>query len=215
MDGHPDGFGRRTESRLQADSPQLPPSKRAPAAEAAGPSARAIRQVASSQSFLPPPPLLMLCLRPPCVSSVRWEVSLKVRSAGAVPRKPMLVICACETCMRQESSSSTPSAQRTAALMGDTWVKTATCVSDASGAMESQAVLTRSLSSVSDSPPGGVNAGSERHCCHVAAGTCEIGMPVPVAVVEFCPAVVDGEIEAEQLACGFEPSGGLAGGARR
>ena len=79
--------------------------------------------------------------------------------------------------MRQESSSSTPSAQRTAALMGDTWVKTATCASDASGVMASQAAFTRSLSSANDSPPGGVNAGSERHCCHVSALTSEIGNP--------------------------------------
>ncbi len=89
----------------------------------------------------------------------------------------MRVIDAGPTHMRQAVSSPTPSAQATAALMGDTWLTTTTSRPDASSTSPSHASRTRSPSEASDSPPGGRQPTSDRHAAQVAADTSEIGRP--------------------------------------
>ena len=61
-------------------------------------------------------------------------------------------------CMRHVARSSTPSAQHTAALIGDTWLTATTSV--VAEVRRAQKSTTRSCTVRGDSPPGGANVGS-------------------------------------------------------
>ena len=73
----------------------------------------------------------------------RCATSLNVRSSG--PRRPitMRLIEAGSRCVRQATSGPAPSAQATAALIGETWLTTTTVVSRASSHRSSHAACTR------------------------------------------------------------------------
>ncbi len=89
----------------------------------------------------------------------------------------MRVIDAGVTWVRQATSSPTPRAHATAALIGETWVTTTTVPSLAIGDSSSSADRTRSPSATSDSPPGGVKVTSDRQRSHVPAGRSAKGRP--------------------------------------
>src|SRR5262245_7980974 len=101
----------------------------------------------------------------------RWANSLNDRSDGAGPPQPMRVSEAGATHMRHATSSPTPSAQATAALIGETWLTTTMSRSPASAARSSHAARTRTPSAAIDSPPGGAQPASDRQVAHDAAGT--------------------------------------------
>ena len=124
-------------------------------------------------------------------------MTLKAWRVGRGPAVAMRVIEAGATKVRQATSSPTPSAQATAALIGDTWVTTTTSRSAASSARSSQAARTRSPSVEQRLAAAGREGESARHAAQRSAGTSRSGVPSSVAVVELDPALVDLDGEAE------------------
>ena len=145
-------------------------------------------------------------------TATRCVTSLKLTREGTGPPRRIREIDACSTYIRQLTDGPTPNAQAIAALIGDTWVNTAT-----SSAAESRASAAHAACDPGLKPRQALPARRAEVVVDPPTGPGLGGDPadrqlVPLAVVELDPAIVDLDREAELLG---ERRGRLQGAAQR